>query len=391
MPRKNRSKNPFVFPGPLAQDAAMVVYKNQTAAAARQAQRRPARRQKKRASDPSFSTALLATAPVARVRNVATQAPRLLTGPRGSILIEHEEMITSFTGTTAYTVQYGWACNPGLSGVFAWLSNLATLFEKYRFLELEFIYRTRCPTSVQGSVMGAFDYNAGDSNPETEQIMSTYYGMKDFAPWTTEFRMKMDTSKIKDHRYVRGGSVPTGQDVKTYDSAVFFVASTDFASNGVLAGKWWVRYRVSLQVPQSPPYGTDFPQSGLLGYYTGLSASQPFGTNPTVPLNVTGSFNNNVGLNTGTSIVNATSGSYLYTIDITGTGITATSPNFSVTADGSTYYAISYVLNAAATAATAVVSYVAKNPTSALSMTLAAATTVSSTVVRGAPYGPNWD
>jgi len=61
--------------------------------------------------------------------------------------------------------------NPGNGEVFAWLSDLAGLFDTYQFEKLEFIYNPAVGTDQDGKMLMTFDPDILDDAPDTKQEM----------------------------------------------------------------------------------------------------------------------------------------------------------------------------------------------------------------------------
>lgn len=168
----------------------------------------------------------------------------------GSILLTNEEYIADLTGVNTFT-PVSFAVNPGLVSTFPWLSNVANNYEFYTFQSLRFEFRTTVGTTNSGSVAMAMDYDAADVAPTTRAKMLSYDGAVSgpvFSPLTLECP-KSHMIKMAVQRYTRGGAVPSGKDVKTYDLGNLYV-STICATAAV--GQLFVRYTVKLQVPHSP-------------------------------------------------------------------------------------------------------------------------------------------
>jgi hypothetical protein len=196
--------------------------------------------------------------------------------------IVHRELVSSITGSSSFSVAFTYNLNPGLSTTFPWLSVEAQGWEQYVFRKLRFCYYTRCATSTPGSIMLVPDYNASDSSPLSEQIASSYRDVVEEVPWTVEFCCELDPRAMLEpgnRKFVRTGSLAANLDVKTYDSGILFVCTTD--GTAVNWGKLWVEYDVEFFVPQLPPLGVASQTGGLI---VGVSPSTSsfFGTAPTI-------------------------------------------------------------------------------------------------------------
>ncbi len=204
-------------------------------------------------------------APVAKTVVSKTPAPKIKRSAKnGDVVVEHTEFLQDITGSQAFAVN-AFAVNPGLSQTFPWLSQMARLFESYRFEALDFDFRTEAGTTATGSVMAAIDYDASDAPPTTKRQLATYRGYKRSAPWNSfvQSSIREDLSKRQSY-YVRSSPVPAGSDVKLYDVGNLFLA-TQLQANNSVVGELYVRYRVKLMTPQlqDPALG-----SALSGRYT---------------------------------------------------------------------------------------------------------------------------
>lgn len=179
---------------------------------------------------------------------------------RESCRITHRELLTSISGTAAFSVAKRYNLNPGLAISFPWLSTMATSWEQYKFHSLKFIYLTRTGSTTAGSMMLAPDYDAADAAPINEQIASSYKGVVEDAPWKdiTCHLPHKDLNSSNGFRYVRSDDLSPNLDIKTYDSGIMNVITID-GTNGVTWGKLWVEYDVEFKIPQINPNGVQVP------------------------------------------------------------------------------------------------------------------------------------
>jgi len=216
-----------------------------------------------------------------------------------STRISHRELVTSVSGTSAFTVANTFALNPGLATSFPWLSTQALGWEQYKFHRLRFCYYSRCSTATPGSMMLVPDYDAADASPATEIVASAYRDVVEEVPWVTEFCCDLDPKAMiepGDRKYVRTTGLAANLDVKTYDSGQLFVCTTDGSATNW--GKLWVEYDVEFFVPQLPPSGSSNSPSAqtIQGAGGSISSSAIFGAVPTYlgPAWTTASQNSNV-------------------------------------------------------------------------------------------------
>jgi len=203
-------------------------------------------------ANPSGGNTLGSYAPSARSTQQRPSGPRTVGSSQNSKRIVHRELIGSVVGSTAFTIQYGLALNPGIATTFPWLAGQAVFWEQYRFHGLRFEYVTRCGSSQAGSVIMTPDYDAEDTAPVTEANMSTYQDSVEDAPWK-DIVTRLDPKAMHPmgpRKFIRDGN--TSGDIKTFDVGTFFLATVDCGGTPGL-GKLWVEYDVELFVPASSP------------------------------------------------------------------------------------------------------------------------------------------
>jgi len=190
-----------------------------------------------------------ASAAAAYSRQQRPKAPKFTRTLKGA-RIHHRELVTTIMGTTSFTVA-GYPCNPGISTTFPWLAPQAVQWEQYKFHSLKFEYITRTGSSTAGSVLMAPDYDATDVPPPSEQIISTYQNVVEDVVWRDIccYLNVESMHALGNRKFVRSQAI-AGTDLKTYDVANFFIATTGEADTSII-GKLWVEYDVELFVPQT--------------------------------------------------------------------------------------------------------------------------------------------
>ncbi len=276
----------------------------------------------------SASTAITrpVAAPVALGYEVTSRMPRKFSTMRNCRII-HEELITPLSGYSSFTIGASLSINPGLAQTFPWLSTQAVGWEQYRFNYLEFVYVPRSATSRDGVISMAPDYDAADTAPLTEAIMSTYEGYVQGTPWS-EHVCRLGPRKMfsmGNHKFVRTSALSANLDVKTYDAGNFYFATADVNPTGVI-GRLYVRYDVEFLNPQLPPAGVPTSWS-LASGGSGITTTAPFGTAPTV-------FGTTISVSPTspyTTIVFNSVGLWLVVVQMTGTGVNGSAPTLSGT------------------------------------------------------------
>lgn len=82
------------------------------------------------------------------------------------------ERVGTVLGSTGFLVAGNFPVNPALPGLFPWLSNHATLYDKYRFRKLIFRYKTTRGSNSIGNISMAFDSDAIDPIPASMMEMT---------------------------------------------------------------------------------------------------------------------------------------------------------------------------------------------------------------------------
>jgi len=220
-------------------------------------------------------------APVALATSMRNTGPMLHERNRKRERIHHCELVTTVSGSTAYTVT-PYPLNPGLPGTFPWLSEIAQRWEQYHFRKLKFYYVTRSGTDRVGSIILAPDYDASDSAPSSEVEITAYSGAVEDAVWKNIEcpLVEEDMFPLGPRKFVRDGIL--AGDIKTYDVSTFYVATLEEADTSQI-GKLWVEYDVEFFVPQLSPSSDSGPSS--TSYYAGNS-SQTLATGVAEPVEI---------------------------------------------------------------------------------------------------------
>lgn len=184
-------------------------------------------------------------------------------GSHRTVRMRHREYVGEITSTTTFA-NTSYQINPANEGLFPWLSEIATNFQEYRFhgLVFEFISLSSdaltSTNTALGAVVFATNYNAGDANFANKQ-----------AAENTEFAVSCKPSSSLlagvecdpaitvggGHLYVSpnlDGSVPSGQDIKTYNLGNFQVITQGMQAANIDIGELWVSYDVELIKPIIP-------------------------------------------------------------------------------------------------------------------------------------------
>jgi hypothetical protein len=236
----------------------------------------------------------------------------------GDCVISHREYIADVvsTGATTFSV-VSYACNPGVSGTFPWLSSVASNFESYRFERLNFEYETDISTATAGTAIMGLDYDAADPAPTTKTQVLSYRGAVRSPVWQPccMVSLQEDLNKLKSF-YIRRGTLSANLDIKTYDTGNLFMCTVSAAAT---IGELYVDYTVRLMTPHLGPVGIG---NALYSTFSGVSNASPFGAAATGTSNAPVTY---VSTGTTTSVTTWTfTAAYngLFTLNVAGTGLT---------------------------------------------------------------------
>lgn len=215
------------------------------------------------------------------------------TDEHGSILVEKREFVTSInaTGSADFSCQ-SFSINPALKSVFPWLSQTATNFDEYEMVQCIFEYEpvisdmSVSSVGSLGTIVLAANYNAGSPKFTSFPAMIEYGGaVRGRISDNINCGIEADPTKLANdsHLYTRSGSVPDGQDIKTYDLAKFqlgmYGVPTAYVA-GTQLGLLFVRYVVRLSKPKLyDSLGLGISTDQFAGS-VGCTQFRPLGTEP---------------------------------------------------------------------------------------------------------------
>jgi len=229
-------------------------------------------------------------APVAMGRRLRIKDPSISAKKSGAhIVVSHRELAGPVFGSIAFSNILSLYLQPGYTSQtpFTWLPGIATLYESYQILKMEFQYEPMCPSSCSGAVIMAIDYDVSDPNPSSVDQIATYHNASRSNVWQPSV-MRYDSSADVIHGrryYVRGAAQPMNTDLKEYDSGAFYCAvyGSDAASNGNQIGEVWVNYTVAFYTPQiNTAMPVDPGSAVVISADTGVSTSNMFGPTPII-------------------------------------------------------------------------------------------------------------
>lgn len=186
----------------------------------------------------------------------SASVPRMEGGDEiGSVVLTHKECLGTVTGSVNFENTV-FDLNPGLKATFPFLSQIAANYQEYAYIQLQFTYVSLLSETTNsgqvGNVIITTDYNAGNP-PFTSSIdMLNNVGSVSARPIDGPIIHGVECDPAKNvlgSMYVRTGSVPVGQDPKTYDLGTTQLATEGMPANDTIIGQWWVSYQVLLRKP----------------------------------------------------------------------------------------------------------------------------------------------
>jgi len=178
----------------------------------------------------------------------------------GMIRFRKREFVTqiSATGSADWSNSI-FSINPGLASVFPWGSQIAPNYQEYEMVQCIFTYEpvvsalSVSPVGSLGSIVLSTNSNAGAAKFDSfTAAIESGNSVRGTIANTIVLGIECAPNKSSPAKFVRGGAVPAGQDVKTYDIATFqlglYGVPTQYAV-GTQLGLLWVDYEVILRKP----------------------------------------------------------------------------------------------------------------------------------------------
>lgn len=215
---------------------------------------KPQRAQRNRSlrTNQVISKVVNSTTPVAYGTTVRNNAGAKINSTGNVTRVCHREFVADISATSSSFLTNVIAVNPGNPQAFPWLSAIAVNYETYTFKKLAYRYVPLCPTSTQGRITMALDFDARDTTPTSKAVLSQYQGAVATPVWQQGLYTCTPANLVKGYkqRYVSGATVPTNTDVKTYHLGSFILSSSNTPAASTQLGELWVEYEVEFQTPQ---------------------------------------------------------------------------------------------------------------------------------------------
>lgn len=262
------------------------------------------------------------TAPVAFSKRLTQFQPVERSKANGVRCIKFKEYVQDIAGSAAFAAT-AFACNPGLSNLFAWLSGQSLFYQEYTVKSLRFLFETEKATTLSGKVMFAFLQDSADPLPASKQEMLENLIKASGAVWEP-FALPVSMGNfpaLGKSRFIRSGNLAPNLDVKTYDIGQLIVGTQGMVDTS-LVGELYIEYDIELRTPIQS--SVQLAQALSAKVVSGGTVSQTvvFGTIPVI----TGGLD--ISVSAGTITFNKV-GQYLVDIIVNGTGLhSAFNPTF---------------------------------------------------------------
>lgn len=180
-------------------------------------------------------------------------------GTGQSIVVRHKEYLTDVVGgaINTFNVSRGFSLNPGIEESFPWLSTIAQQFQEYSIKGMVFHFESNCADSTGSTVptLGSFMMGTqykSTSAPYTNktEMLNEYFSSSVKCSENSVHPIECDPKENPYNvQYVRGGPIPAGEDLKTYDLGTFYYATHGLQVANVTIGELWVTYEIELRKP----------------------------------------------------------------------------------------------------------------------------------------------
>lgn len=224
----------------------------------------------------SFSGVKQVSAPATTSIQMTTMEPKVTRTNRSMKIAHRELVLASIAGSTGFKVQNNLALNPGLLATFPWMAPQAIQWEQYRCNKLVAWYVPIASSSTQGDVIISPNYDASDTQPQTEAQAANNYGTVIGPCWQT-FCVELDPKAMMGlgpRKFVR--QCLTLGDPKTFDLGTLAICSNNETGTSAI-GKLFLEYEMEFYIPQNDPstqaasLGTAFfGTTGVTSFTTGV-------------------------------------------------------------------------------------------------------------------------
>lgn len=215
-------------------------------------------KKKKSSSKPKTKTGpqrvVEVSAPAAKSYRIRNNGPiERSRGHQERMVVQREMVLSNIVSSTGFALMATISIQPGLVSSFPWLSKEAQNWQQYNVEELVVEYIPTTGTNTLGEIIISPEYDVSNAAPDSEINAMQNLGAVADSCWT---RIVCPLDRKAMHglgprKFIRTGNV--SGDLKTFDAAKVHIFTNNFASGGVVCGKLYFRYKISLMVPQNAP------------------------------------------------------------------------------------------------------------------------------------------
>jgi hypothetical protein len=190
-------------------------------------------------------------APVSK-GNIGTYRKAKITNEQNGIRINHSEYFADVYLPAGFAVS-SFVINPSNQYLFPWLSTIANNYETYCFDNLSIVYRPKCSTSNEGSLISYIDYDASDPQPVNKITMMSG-AHTDSNCWVGHVHKcsKQNLHKLKQ-RYIKSGITDQSvMDTRLNDTGIYYIGTQNNGVGSIAGGELHVNYTIRFMTPQLP-------------------------------------------------------------------------------------------------------------------------------------------
>lgn len=200
---------------------------------------------------------------------------------RATNLVCHREYIGDITGTTSFNNNV-YPLNPGIATTFPWLQSVATNYQQYRIHGLVFEFRPLITDFVTNGAPGVIIMSTNYNSDLVKYVSKQEMENAEFAVSIKPTQALCHMVECDPHQtpiselYVRGGPVPTGQDLRMYDHGNFQFATQSNPNQNL--GELWVTYCIEFFKPTIDLANATTGAQAAHVVRAGVTSATPLGT-----------------------------------------------------------------------------------------------------------------
>lgn len=178
-------------------------------------------------------------------------------GGAPSVMIPFREPFGDFVGSTTFAIE-AFAVNPGLDTLLPVHSNVARMYERYRFESLRLVYEPivtgASPDGMKGTIALGATMDASEVAPsDIEECLAAVPSVSGMPAQTISLDIKRYIRGPRDQLwYVRSERNPAGTDIKQYDPCDIWIAA-DGCSSAVIVGRLFLEGVLKLMNIRTDP------------------------------------------------------------------------------------------------------------------------------------------